>query len=105
MYETSIDFTISKLSSDPNAKQTKNVKDIAIGNSKEAPIRDYFDIALYSKADDKSRYGKFITSNRFYLTNKENKLTLLSKIKPDKIVIDPYFIHIHKDPEDNMESL
>lgn len=105
MYETSIDFTISKLSSDPNAKQTKNVKDIAIGNSKEAPIRDYFDIALYSKAVDKSRYGKFITSKRFYLTNKENKLTLLSKIKPDKIVIDPYFIHIHKDPEDNMESL
>lgn len=104
-FETSITFSLTKNSADPNAKQTKNVKDIAIGNSKEAPIQDYFDIGLYTKTEDKSRYGKLIQMQRVKLNKKENAIKLLSKIRPDKMVIDPYFIHIHKDPEDNIEKL
>lgn len=103
-YETNLNFSLIKNSIDPNAKQSKNIKDIVIGQSKEAPMKDYFDIALYQDINDKSRYGKLISIHRFHLTKKENNIKLLSKIKPDKIVIDPYFIHIHKDPEDNIEK-
>jgi ABC-2 type transport system permease protein len=104
-YETNLNFSITKNSIDPNAKQSKNIKDIVIGQSKEAPVKDYFDIALYQDIKDKSRYGKLISIQRFYINKKDNNIKLLSKIKPDKIVIDPYFIHIHKDPEDNIEKL
>lgn len=104
-FETNLNFSITKNSIDPNAKQTKNIKDIVIGQSKEAPIKDYFDIALYQDIKDKSRYGKLISIQRFYINKKENTIKLISKIKPDKVVIDPYFIHIHKDPEDNIKKL
>jgi ABC-type transport system involved in multi-copper enzyme maturation permease subunit len=104
-FETSISFSMVKNTIDPNAKQSKNIKDIVIGQSKESPVKDYFDIGLYQDINDKSRYGKLISIQRFYLNKKENNLKLLSKIKPDKIVIDPYFIHIHKDPEDNIKKL
>ena len=104
-FETVVDFSMTKNSSDPNAKQTKNVKDIAIGNSKEAPIQDYFDIGLFTKTKDKSRYGKLIKMERFKLDKKENTLRVVSKTQPDKLVIDPYFMHIYKDPEDNIKKI
>lgn len=104
-YETTLDFSLIKNSIDPNAKQSQKIKDIAIGQSKEAPIRDYFDIGLYQKSDDKIRYGTKISVQGFYLTKKDNSIKIVSKVKPDKIVLDPYFLHIHKDPEDNIEKL
>jgi ABC-type transport system involved in multi-copper enzyme maturation permease subunit len=104
-YSTTIDFNLVKKSADPNAKQTKKISEIIIGQSKEAPINDFFDIALYKKKDDKSRYGELIKIERVQLSKKTNKYTIQSDVKPDKIVIDPYFLHIYKDPEENIKSL
>lgn len=104
-FESQLTFSITKNSIDPNAKQSKKIKDIVIGQSKEAPLRDYFDIGLYQDVKDKSRYGKLISIHRFYINKKDNSIKLLSKIKPDKVVIDPYFVHIHKDPEDNIKKI
>lgn len=104
-YETIIDFSLVKNSSDPNAKEKKKISEIKIGKSEEVPIRDYFDLAVYQDIDDKSRYGKLIHKQRFFINKKENKLKIVSDKKPDKIVIDPYFLHIHKDPEENIKKL
>jgi len=104
-YETTIQFELVKRAADPNAKEVKKIKDIKLGKSDAVPIQDYFDLALYQNAEDKSRYGKFISKQRFLLHNKDNTLKILSNKKPDKIVIDPYFLHIHKDPEENIKKL
>ena len=104
-YETTIQFKLTKNTSDPNAKEKKKINEIQIGKSEETAIRDYFDLALFHNADDKTRYGKLLVKQRFYMNKKENTLKILSQGKPDKIVIDPYFIHIHKDPEDNIKKL
>jgi ABC-2 type transport system permease protein len=104
-FETSINFSLAKNSSDPNAKDKKKISEINIGKSEEVPIRDYFDLAVYQNAEDKSRYGKLIHKQRFFLNKKENTIKLISDKKPDKIVIDPYFLHIHKDPEENIKKL
>ena len=104
-YETTIQFELIKRAADPNAKEVKKIKDIKLGKSEEVAIRDYFDLAVYQNAEDKSRYGKLISKQRFFINEKENSIKLISDKKPDKIVIDPYFLHIHKDPEDNIKKL
>ncbi|MBL7788633.1 MAG: ABC transporter permease subunit [Chitinophagales bacterium] len=104
-YETTIQFELVKRAADPNAKEVKKIKDIKLGKSDEVAIRDYFDIALYQNTEDKSRYGKFMKKQRYLLNKKNNTLKILSDKKPDKIVIDPYFLHIHKDPEENIKKL
>lgn len=104
-YETTIQFELVKRAADPNAKEVKKIKDIKLGKSDEVAMHDYFDIALFQNAEDKSRYGKFIQKQRYLLNKKDNTLKILSNKKPDKIVLDPYFLHIHKDPEENIKKL
>ncbi len=104
-YETTVEIELLKNSVDPDAKQTKNIKDMALGQSKEAPISDYFDIGLFEENGSKARYGKLISTTRVKLDKKSNTLKLISKTKPNKFVFDPYFIHIYKDPEDNVKKI
>lgn len=104
-YKTTVTFSLKKNSSDPNAKQTKDLDKIMIGQSKEIPFNDYFDIALFQEESSKTRYGKLIVSQRFKLIKSQNTLSIYSDKKPDKLVIDPYFIYIHKDPEENIKNI
>ncbi|MCU0327959.1 MAG: hypothetical protein MUE53_03110 [Chitinophagales bacterium] len=104
-YETKVKLELKKWSSDPKAKQTQSNKDNTIGQEKEAKIDDYFDIALYLKGDDKLRYGQMIHTQRFKFTQTNPEVTIVSNVKPDLVVLDPNFLHIHKDPELNKEKV
>jgi ABC-2 type transport system permease protein len=104
-FSTTIKFNIVKLASDPNAKETKDLNKILLGQSKEVAVNDYIDIALFDESDGGTRYGKKLFIHKYKINKKENSITIITDTKPFKAVLDPYFVSIHKDPEDNMKKV
>lgn len=104
-YQTTVRFKVVKNMSDPNAKVTKDLNKVLLGQSKEVVVNDYMDIVLFDKKEENKRYGKKLAMQRLKITGKENEWVAVTDKKPHTAVIDPYFMYIHKDPQENMKEI
>ncbi len=78
---------------------TQKFRASGLGEEESIPVNDHLEIALY---DDKEELA--FARERFKATGGEQTVTLTSKSKPGKVVLDPFFKMIDKDRKNNSQS-
>lgn len=68
-----------------------------LGNEKSIPLSESLDIALYDDEETKE-----LAKARVYVTSGEESVYLVSKEKPGKVILDPFFKKIDKDRTNNI---
>ena len=68
-----------------------------LGNEKSIPLSETLDIALYDDEETKE-----LAKARVYVKGGEESVYLVSKEKPSKVILDPFFKKIDKDRTNNI---
>ncbi len=71
-----------------------------LGKEESVPLDDWLDIAIYDEKEE-----KLLAQESFHVQGGEQTVSIISKEKPGKVVLDPHFKMIDKDRKSNSQSL
>jgi ABC-2 type transport system permease protein len=107
-------FTISckinfiKEKFNPQAKVKEKIEETEIGKGTKVHLNnDYIPIAVYTKSssDSKTLYGEEIFFKTYKLNSNSFSFQIQTHKKPDKIVIDPFYLNIWKNSDNKVKKL
>ncbi len=88
VYQTTITFSTAKAKYD------------GLGNKSPVKVADVLDIAIYDDTEEKRLATKTVEVN-----GTTQSVTIESKVKPGKVILDPYFKQIDSERKNNSKSL
>ncbi|MEM9888505.1 MAG: M1 family aminopeptidase [Bacteroidota bacterium] len=97
-YETSITFNVQKYRSDGDGnKNYANVQGDSLHHQKlsSLPLKDYVEISMMDEEE------KLLQSKKYLIQQIHNQVLIRTDFKPTKVVIDPNYLLMDREREDN----
>jgi len=92
----------------PQAKVKEKIEETEIGKGTKVHLsNDYIPVAVYTKvsSDSKTLYGKEIFFKTYKLNSHSFSFQIQTRKKPEKIVIDPFYLNIWKNNDNKVKEL
>jgi len=104
-YKITLELEMMKDTYNPEDRATENIAESKLGKSTRVTANGILELAAYANSDEKHIYGIEIQRKRFSINNNKIVLELECMEKPDKVVIDPYFLNVWRNTDKKELSL
>lgn len=104
-YKITLELELIKDSYNPEDRATENISESKLGKSTRMIANGLLELAAFKNSDEKHIYGNEIQRKKYSVNHNNIVLELECLEKPDKVVIDPYFLNVWRNTEKKEISL
>jgi hypothetical protein len=98
-YKITLELELMKDTYNPEDRATEKIAESKLGKSTRVIANGILELAAYANSGEKHIYGNEIQRKKLTINNNKILLELDCMEKPDKVVIDPYFLNVWRNTE------